>query len=442
MGLAMQSGHYLLVHIAMILWIQMGISQLLLTSINGQQMGIWNSSDIVSKCLQARVTIQNYYQYRHVDKPGWQLGWTWASNEIIWSMNGAFATRQGNCSSFKEDPIPHSCQRNPVIADLTPEAPGESQSENCCHDGLLSAWAIEPSKSFSSFEIKVGNLNNNSSGFMPQNLTIMAPGPGYTCGPLADFKPTIYPVIGGRREQQAFIRLLLHAPLALADAKLRATVFLHALGMVFSFRSVLAYNSNGNISLISSCAVSFCQDFSLLQADPTNLENRMMCTDHMCPIRVHWHVKINYRDNWRIKLTVSNYNYGRNYSSWNLVVQHPGLSMSPSVYSFNSTLLQTYGFADEVALFWGLSSVNEMLLQASDVQEGSVSTEILMGKKAELFTFSNGWALPRTIYFNGENCQMPPPDSFPMLPNSSCNWQPSSYPFHLLIALIYLTLNK
>lgn len=69
-------------------------------------------------------------------------------------------------------------------------------------------------------------------------------------------------------------------------------------------------------------------------------QDRVKCTDHMCPIRVHWHVKTSYVDHWRIKLTITNYNYQRNFSNWNVLVQHPGLSMNPITYSFNSTLLQ------------------------------------------------------------------------------------------------------
>jgi hypothetical protein len=152
--------------------------------------------------VQARVTIQNYYQYRHVDKPGWTLGWTWAKDEVIWSMSGAFATQQGNCSAFKTQA--HSCVKDPVILDLMPEALPENRSEDCCRGGLLSAWAINPSKSFSSFEITVGNLGANSSWSAPQNLTLMAPGPGYTCGQVLDTDPTVSSDIDGRRHVQVY----------------------------------------------------------------------------------------------------------------------------------------------------------------------------------------------------------------------------------------------
>lgn len=137
-----------------------------------------------------------------MDKPGWMLGWTWANNEVIWSMSGAFATQQGNCSSFKT--IAHSCVKNPVILDLMPEALPENRSEDCCRGGLLSAWVINPSKSFSSFEITVGNLGANSSWFAPQNLTLMAPGPGYTCGQVLDTDPTVSTDIDIRRQVQVY----------------------------------------------------------------------------------------------------------------------------------------------------------------------------------------------------------------------------------------------
>lgn len=74
---------------------------------------------------------------------------------------------------------------------------------------------------------------------------------------------------------------------------------------------------------------------------------------------------------------------------------------------------------DDVALFWGLEFYNTVLLQASEKQPGSVTTEILLSKDQDSFTFNNGWAFPRRIYFNGENCEMPLPDDFPTLPDAS-----------------------
>lgn len=149
------------------------------------------------------MTIQNYYQYRHVEKPGWKLGWTWADNEVIWSMSGAFATQQGDCSFLKFQ-TPHSCLKNPVIVDLEPTAAPENMTENCCHGGILSAWNIIPTNSFSSFEITVGNLTGNISGDKPLNLTLLAPGPGYSCSPIEDTDPTVSSVIGGRRQIQVY----------------------------------------------------------------------------------------------------------------------------------------------------------------------------------------------------------------------------------------------
>lgn len=118
-------------------------------------------------------------------------------------MRGAFATHQVNCSLFKYD-RPHSCEKNPVIVDLWPEATSENRSEDCCRSGILNAWTINPSNSFSSFEITIGNLEPNTPGYVPQNLTLMAPGPGYTCGPLMDVNPTVSLDIGGRRQAQVY----------------------------------------------------------------------------------------------------------------------------------------------------------------------------------------------------------------------------------------------
>lgn len=76
--------------------------------------------------------------------------------------------------------------------------------------------------------------------------------------------------------------------------------------------------------------------------------------------------------------------------------------------------------ADDTGMFWGVQYYNDMLLQSGET--GNVQSEVLLGKETNpsspsLFTLREGWAFPRKISFNGDDCVMPPPDSFPHLPN-------------------------
>ncbi|KAL3515035.1 hypothetical protein ACH5RR_021937 [Cinchona calisaya] len=401
---------------------------------NGNITVTFDIEQYTSDGYVARVTIQNFYQYRHVDKPGWRLGWIWSQKEVIWSMSGAFATQQGNCSSFKFQ-TPHSCNRDPDILDLMPDALPQNRSNDCCKGGILDAWAINPAKSFSSFEMKVGNLGGNSTGYKPLNLTLLAPGPGYTCSPVIDTDPTVSSVIGGRRQEQVY-----------RTWKSTCTYSSYLASKTPVCCVSLSSFYNPAITTCPKCSCGCreadqsrkqCISQDTSPSDLVSDTDILKCTDHMCPLGIHWHIKNNFKDHWRVKLTISNFNFGRNYSNWNVLVQHPGFSQQITTYSFNSTVLPTIGVPDEVALFWGIDYYNDQLLQANENQVGSATTDILLRKEMGAFTLRNGWAFPRRIYFNGENCEMALPDTFPMLPNGSSRQNPPHYA--LLLILVYLT---
>lgn len=67
----------------------------------------------------------------------------------------------------------------------------------------------------------------------------------------------------------------------------------------------------------------------------------------MCPIRVHWHVKLNYKEYWRVKVSITNFNYAMNYTQWNMVVQHPNFNNLTQIFSFNYQSLTPYGSISE-----------------------------------------------------------------------------------------------
>ncbi|PON50154.1 hypothetical protein PanWU01x14_224670 [Parasponia andersonii] len=50
---------------------------------------------------------------------------------------------------------------------------------------------------------------------------------------------------------------------------------------------------------------------------------------------------------------------------------------------------------------------------------GYVQTELILRKDMKAFTLDQGWTFPMKVYFNGDECMMPLPDSYPSLPNSA-----------------------
>ena len=74
-------------------------------------------------------------------------------------------------------------------------------------------------------------------------------------------------------------------------------------------------------------------------------------------------------------------------------------------------------YADDTGMFYGMKFYNDLLMEAGPL--GNVQSEVLLQKDKDTFTFKQGWAFPRKVYFNGDECMLPPPDTYPFLPNSA-----------------------
>lgn len=68
-------------------------------------------------------------------------------------------------------------------------------------------------------------------------------------------------------------------------------------------------------------------------------------------------------------------------------------------------------------MFYGMKFYNDLLMAAGPL--GNVQSEVLLQKDKNTFTFKHGWAFPRKVYFNGDECMLPPPDSYPFLSNTA-----------------------
>lgn len=68
-------------------------------------------------------------------------------------------------------------------------------------------------------------------------------------------------------------------------------------------------------------------------------------------------------------------------------------------------------------MFYGMRFFNDLLMEAGAL--GNVQTEVLLQKDQDTFTFQKGWAFPRKVYFNGDECMLPSPENYPHLPNSA-----------------------
>lgn len=85
-------------------------------------------------------------------------------------------------------------------------------------------------------------------------------------------------------------------------------------------------------------------------------------------------------------------------------------------YDANNSCI-VFEYADDTGMFYGFKFYNDLLMEAG--LNGFVQSELILKKDMNTFTLKEGWAFPRRVYFNGDECIMPPPDSYPFLPNSA-----------------------
>ncbi|KAH8511110.1 hypothetical protein H0E87_008590 [Populus deltoides] len=336
-------------------------------------------------------------------------------------MQGGQATEQGDCSKFKGN-VPHCCKKSPTVVDLLPGTPYNQQTANCCKGGVISSWAQDPANAASSFQLSVGSAGtSNRTVRLPKNFTLKAPGPGYTCARAKIVKPTRFMSTDKRRITQALMTWNVTCTYSqfLAQKTPSCCVSLSSFyndTIVPCPKCTCGCRRNNSDS--GGCVEPNAPHLASVVSSLGN-NNPMplvQCTSHMCPIRVHWHVKLNYKQYWRVKVTITNFNYNMNYTQWNLVVQHPNFDNLTQTFSFNYQSLSPYSAINDTAMLWGVKFYNDLLMQAG--RSGNVQSELLFRKDKSTFTFDKGWAFPRRIYFNGDNCVMPPPDAYPWLPNA------------------------
>lgn len=394
----------------------------------------WDIMSWTGDGYTATVSMYNTQQFRGIQY--YHLGWTWAKKEVIYNMVGAQATEQGDCTGLPAPP-PHSCVRTPDIVDLVPGVPYAQQVANCCRNGVISAYAQDVVDSVSSFSITVGlSGNTNVSVLFPTKLTLKSPGPGYTCSDLKKVAPTRFPQSSGKRFTQAYLTWNATCTYSQYLAT-KAPTCCVALSAFYSEDIVkcpdCACSCSPNVTKsginqlpgTDQTCIPTTTNYKNLPALESGVNSKgqivkppsLYCTNDMCPVKIHWHIKQNYVDYWRAKVTITNRNFARNYSDWNIVVQHENFLNFTEAFSFSYKPLTPYGdIVNDTAMFSGVEYYNEMLLQAGP--EGNVQSEILFAKDSR-FTWNNGWGFPTRIYFNGDDCVLPDPSDYPKLPNGA-----------------------
>ncbi|KAK8491461.1 hypothetical protein V6N11_059386 [Hibiscus sabdariffa] len=328
--------------------------------------------------------MNNFQMYRHIMSLGWTLGWTCVKKEVIWSMNGAQTTEQGDCTKF-EGNVPHCCKKTPTVVDLLPDVPYNQQFTNCCKGSVLPAWGQDPQAAISAFQVSVGLTGtSNKTIKLPKIFTLLGPRPGYTCGPAKVVPSTTFITPDRRLKKHSLEKTRIVA----------------------------------SLSRLSTTKPSLLAQLVLVDA---KTKTTVPSLDHQLQLRDKLHGLEPRRS--------APESQQRNTSLWLRLQASRPLRINQRVleqvfffypwYIIRYYLIMLFGhaYADDTGMLYGMKFYNDLLMEAGPF--GNVQSEVLLRKDKDTFTFKQGWAFPRKVYFNGDECMLPTPDTYPFLPNSA-----------------------
>ncbi|KAF4404702.1 hypothetical protein G4B88_006088 [Cannabis sativa] len=309
----------------------------------------------------AVVNITNYQKYRKVDAPGWKLSWRWAHKEIIWTTIGARVADQGNCRRFKKN-VPTSCAKAPTILDLTADDDEVTQNQKidgCCKGGVLLSRVQSYHNSTTAFQIAVGGEgSSNITWRLPTNYTFRTPHGAYSCSRARVVPNTRFISADRRRITQA---------------------------MTAQIRIIHALRTKRHDRLVS----------------------KIECTKHMCPVNINWQV-INHQR--KVRVTISNLNYAKNYQDWIMLAEHPAFDNSTTLLHANHKFLSPKSYSNKMEVVWGRRGYNDALTpfgkKGSSIKMVMVFKRYKAGHHDRIATAD--WKNPPdAIFFNGDLCVIP-----------------------------------
>lgn len=393
----------------------------------------------------AQVTLENNHPLGRLDN--WNLTWEWTRGQFIKNMQGAYALKKdpsaciyGDAGKYYKDldfTTVMSCEKRPILVDLPPERANDSQVGKipyCCKNGTLLPPNMEPSKSKAVFQLEVYKIPpdmNRTALYPPQKWKINGYlNPQYVCGAPIKASSSEFPDTSG----------LMYKSYAIASWQVSCNITKRK---EEQSRCCVSFSAFFNDSVIpcNTCACG-CEERDtcnpkapplLLPAEALlipfdnrtakakawakmkkhHMPKRLPCGDH-CGVSINWHIFSDYSKGWTARITLFNWDE-HIFKDWFAAVEMKSAFRGyEKTYSFNGTKLPK---SNGTIFFQGLPGLNYLMGEV----EGHTSKRRVLrvpGKQQSVISFkknftpsidvSGGDGFPSKVYFNGEECAIPP----------------------------------
>lgn len=419
----------------------------------------------------AQVNISNHNPLGRLDN--WKLNWEWMSEEFINAMKGAYPSvvdtrdciygRQGQHYPKMDFSQALSCEKLPTIIDLPPTSENDTNLGLfllCCRNGTILSPSMDPSKSFSVFQMQVFKMPpylNRSLLIPPQNWKINGTfNSDFECGPPIPVSPSHLSDPNGlpsKRSAVASWQVVCNIT-HFKDQSPKCCVSFSAFyndSVVPCSTCACGCNTNPS-QTCSANETALLLPYSTLLLPFENrtrealewarikrmtVPNPLPCGDG-CGVSINWHVLSDYRGGWNARISLFNWDDNA-FADWFAAVQldnaAPGFE---KFYSFNGSALPE---SNNTLFMQGFKNLNYLLAERDgdnprkDPRVPGMQQSVISftKKKTPGINVAGEDGFPTKVIFNGEECALPA-----IRPSSGHKTNAAPFAFVIVLALLFI----